>query len=82
MNDETFHATRPFAFYIEDERSGAILYMGVVNDPQEESGLEVAPSRIGEDEPQPEPLPTEDPSSTGACLRTPCRGGKVRLTID
>lgn len=56
MNDETFHANRPFLFYIEDENSGAILYMGVVNNPQEETGIAVpasphqAPSRMGEQE--------------------------------
>ena len=38
MNDETFHASHPFLFYIEDESSGTILYMGVVNDPLEASG--------------------------------------------
>lgn len=37
MGDETFHATHPFLFYIEDETTGTITYMGIVNDPLEKS---------------------------------------------
>ncbi|XP_011505093.1 PREDICTED: LOW QUALITY PROTEIN: uncharacterized protein LOC105367929 [Ceratosolen solmsi marchali] len=39
INGETFYANHPFLFYIEDEISGTILYMGVVNNPQEETGM-------------------------------------------
>ncbi|XP_076279491.1 uncharacterized protein LOC143208714 isoform X2 [Lasioglossum baleicum] len=33
IKDETFHATHPFVFYIEDETTGTILYIGRVTNP-------------------------------------------------
>ncbi|XP_078048836.1 uncharacterized protein LOC144476110 isoform X2 [Augochlora pura] len=33
IEDESFHATHPFLFYIEDESTGTILYIGKVVDP-------------------------------------------------
>ncbi|OXU25130.1 hypothetical protein TSAR_009543, partial [Trichomalopsis sarcophagae] len=53
MNDETFQADQPFLFYIEDESTGTILYMGLVNNPLEETGISESsaapqmPSRVG-----------------------------------
>ncbi|XP_023244885.1 uncharacterized protein LOC106647876, partial [Copidosoma floridanum] len=42
MNDETFHATHPFVFYIKDESTGTILYMGTymgVDNSSEKTGM-------------------------------------------
>ncbi|XP_057328835.1 heparin cofactor 2-like [Microplitis mediator] len=36
--EQTFHANHPFIFYIEDETTGTILYMGRVINPLEGSG--------------------------------------------
>ncbi|XP_008207605.3 uncharacterized protein LOC100118367 [Nasonia vitripennis] len=56
MNDETFQADQPFLFYIEDESTGTILYMGLVKNPLEETGISESsaapqsaqmPSRVG-----------------------------------
>lgn len=33
IEEETFHANRPFMFYIEDESTGTILYMGKIINP-------------------------------------------------
>ncbi|XP_043481422.1 uncharacterized protein LOC122510672 [Leptopilina heterotoma] len=38
IGEETFIANRPFVFYIEDETTGTILYMGKVVNPLEEVG--------------------------------------------
>lgn len=33
IGDETFHANRPFLFYIEDESTGTIIYIGKMMNP-------------------------------------------------
>nr|XP_033341228.1 uncharacterized protein LOC117229129 isoform X1 [Megalopta genalis] len=38
IEDESFHVTHPFIFYIEDESTGTILYIGKVTDPTNSSG--------------------------------------------
>ncbi|XP_034946955.1 uncharacterized protein [Chelonus insularis] len=38
VTDQQFYADHPFAFYIEDEITGTILYMGRVTNPLESSG--------------------------------------------
>lgn len=56
IGEETFIANRPFVFYIEDETTGTILYMGKVVNPLEEIGnLNTAniPSKINEETKQP-----------------------------
>lgn len=39
IEENTFYANHPFAFYIEDESTGTILYMGTVRNPLNESGI-------------------------------------------
>ncbi|XP_051162786.1 uncharacterized protein LOC127282533 [Leptopilina boulardi] len=55
IGEETFIANRPFVFYIEDETSGTILYMGKVVNPLEEIGnLNTNfPSKVNEETKQP-----------------------------
>ncbi|EZA57928.1 hypothetical protein X777_01942 [Ooceraea biroi] len=59
MEEGTFHANHPFVFYIEDETTGTILYMGKVKDPLNTSGttgkMKELPSRFHQD------LPTMTP---------------------
>ena len=38
MQGEIFDAKRPFIFYIEDEESGEVLFMGAVKDPSNDLG--------------------------------------------
>ncbi|KAI4504439.1 hypothetical protein M0802_000910 [Mischocyttarus mexicanus] len=38
VGDQTFHANHPFVFYIEDETTGTILYIGKVSDPLQREG--------------------------------------------
>ncbi|XP_054005650.1 uncharacterized protein LOC128890802 isoform X1 [Hylaeus anthracinus] len=52
MGEETFYADHPFIFYIEDESTGTILYMGKMVDPLDVSGnanssLPQFPSKFG-----------------------------------
>ncbi|XP_058796225.1 uncharacterized protein LOC131667058 [Phymastichus coffea] len=46
MGDETFHATHPFLFYIEDESTGTITYMGIVDHPLETSRVVKPPPAL------------------------------------
>ncbi|KAJ8686512.1 hypothetical protein QAD02_022306 [Eretmocerus hayati] len=65
MSDETFHANHPFLFYIEDESTGSILFMGVVNNPRERTGIvepamqspSTTPSLLASPSSQPPPIP-------------------------
>lgn len=38
IEEGTFHANHPFVFYIEDESTGTILYIGKVQNPLDTSG--------------------------------------------
>ncbi|KAM0725674.1 Serine protease inhibitor 2 [Formica fusca] len=38
IEESTFHANQPFVFYIEDETTGTILYIGIVQNPLNASG--------------------------------------------
>lgn len=38
IEEGTFHANHPFVFYIEDETTGTILYIGKVQNPLNTSG--------------------------------------------
>ncbi|XP_076668244.1 uncharacterized protein LOC143368914 [Andrena cerasifolii] len=53
IGDEAFHATHPFLFYIEDESTGTILYMGKMANPLDTStntvDVEELPSRFQPD---------------------------------
>lgn len=42
-----FNASHPFLFFVEDQRSGSILFIGKVVDPRKANGFEL-PSRFGE----------------------------------
>ncbi|XP_015190926.1 PREDICTED: uncharacterized protein LOC107074206 [Polistes dominula] len=48
IGDQTFHANHPFVFYIEDETTGTILYIGKVSNPlQREGNTENANVNVG-----------------------------------
>jgi len=53
MEEGTFHANHPFVFYIEDETTSTILYIGKVKDPLNTSGttgkVKELPLRINQD---------------------------------
>ena len=53
IGDQAFHATHPFLFYIEDESTGTILYMGKMTNPL---GVKDLPSRFGPEIPNAEPV--------------------------
>ncbi|XP_047350131.1 uncharacterized protein LOC124949306 [Vespa velutina] len=38
ISDQTFHADHPFVFYIEDESTGTILYIGKIMNPLQQEG--------------------------------------------
>lgn len=38
ISDQTFHADHPFVFYIEDESTGTILYIGKMMNPLQQEG--------------------------------------------
>lgn len=38
IEEGTFYANQPFVFYIEDETTGTILYVGLVRNPLNEAG--------------------------------------------
>jgi len=38
IEEGTFHANHPFVFYIEDETTGTILYIGKIQNPLNTSG--------------------------------------------
>lgn len=38
ISDQTFYANRPFVFYIEDESTGTILYIGKISNPLQREG--------------------------------------------
>lgn len=38
IEEGTFHANQPFVIYIEDETTGTILYVGLVQNPLNEAG--------------------------------------------
>ncbi|XP_043283834.1 uncharacterized protein [Venturia canescens] len=44
MGEQTFNADHPFLFFIEDEITGAILYMGRLSDPTRQTGSTETPS--------------------------------------
>ncbi|KOC68055.1 Serine proteinase inhibitor A3K, partial [Habropoda laboriosa] len=43
IEDETFHATRPFVFYIEDESTGTVIYVGKMMNPLDTTASTVSP---------------------------------------
>ncbi|XP_032678780.1 uncharacterized protein LOC116847660 [Odontomachus brunneus] len=45
IEEGTFHANHPFVFYIEDESTGTILYMGKVKNPLDASGIIAKPEQ-------------------------------------
>lgn len=53
IEDQTFHADRPFLFYIEDETTGTIIYVGKIMNPldkstnAESSNQQHSPSKFG-----------------------------------
>lgn len=54
MEEGTFHANHPFVFYIEDETTATILYIGIVQNPLNASGTtgkieQEFPSRLSTD---------------------------------
>lgn len=54
IEERTFHVNHPFVFYIEDETTGTILYIGKVQNPLNTSGTTgkvqtLFPSRINPD---------------------------------
>ncbi|XP_043265497.1 uncharacterized protein LOC122405073 isoform X2 [Colletes gigas] len=53
IGEETFHANHPFMFYIEDESTGTILYVGKMMEPRQEASplspnsMQNFPSKFG-----------------------------------
>ena len=60
IGDQSFHATHPFLFYIEDESTGTILYVGKMTNPLDTpantAGGEESPSRFRPEIPTAEPV--------------------------
>lgn len=63
IGDQEFHADHPFMFYIEDETTGTILFMGRVTNPSQKNGATTRKS-------------TEIPTTFGHLI--PTRGGNEK----
>ncbi|KAL6427473.1 hypothetical protein ACFW04_008768 [Cataglyphis niger] len=69
IEESTFHANKPFVFYIEDETTGTILYIGIVQNPLNTSGTtgkiqQEFPSRFSPNIPTVTPNPVPVATST------------------
>lgn len=54
IEERTFHANHPFVFYIEDETTGTVIYIGKVQNPLNVSGTTgkvqtLLPTRVNPD---------------------------------
>ncbi|CAK9799548.1 Serine protease inhibitor 2 [Anthophora plagiata] len=46
IEDETFHANRPFVFYIEDESTGTVIYVGKIMNPLDTTSSTASPNEL------------------------------------